>query len=134
MSTYPYTTMILCCNAQGVGTAAIQLIVAAGGTAIATVGSETKIAATKEFGAVAAFNRHDGPWSDNVIAASKDGKGVNLILVRVLFFDKKFTLEDAIEFHAFAPLEASSQASRRVTNGIPLGYSLFFPVHTVNCV
>jgi hypothetical protein len=34
------------------------------------------------------------------------------------------------EFHAFAPLEAS----RRVTNGIPLGCPLFLPVHTVNCV
>ena len=44
------------------GTAAIQLIVAAGATAIATVGSEEKIAATKGYGAVAAFNRHDGPW------------------------------------------------------------------------
>ena len=50
-------------GASGVGTAAIQLIVAAGATAIATVGSEAKIAATKRYGAVAAFNRHDGPWA-----------------------------------------------------------------------
>jgi hypothetical protein len=28
----------------------------------------------------------------------------------------------------------SLEASRRVTNGIPLGYSLLLPVHTVNCV
>jgi hypothetical protein len=52
------------------------------------------------------------------------------VIGTVLFFRQKFTLEDAIEFHAFAPLEAS----RRVTNGIPLGCSLFLPVHTVNCV
>jgi hypothetical protein len=45
-------------------------------------------------------------------------------------FRQKFTLEDAIEFHAFAPLEAS----RRVTNAIPLGCPLFLPVHTVNWV
>jgi hypothetical protein len=43
---------------------------------------------------------------------------------------QKFALEDAIEFHAFAPLEAS----RRVTDGIPLGSSLLLPVHIVNCV
>jgi hypothetical protein len=43
---------------------------------------------------------------------------------RFAFFDRintlvvqKFTLEDAIGSHAFAPLEAS----RRATNGIPLG-------------
>jgi hypothetical protein len=42
---------------------------------------------------------------------------------------QKFTLEHAIGSHA-----CSLEASRRVTNGIPLGYSLFIPVHTVNCV
>jgi hypothetical protein len=45
-------------------------------------------------------------------------------------FRQKFTVEDAIGFHAFAPLEAS----RRETNDIPLGCPLFLPVHTVNCV
>jgi hypothetical protein len=35
------------------------------------------------------------------------------------FFRQRFTLENAIEFHAFAPLEAS----RRVTNGIHLHFS-----------
>jgi hypothetical protein len=44
-------------------------------------------------------------------------------------FRQKFTLEDAIGPHA-----CSLQASRRVTNGILLGSSLFLPVHTVNCV
>jgi hypothetical protein len=34
----------------------------------------------------------------------------------------------AIEFHTVAPLEAS----KRVTNGIPLGCSLLLPVGTVN--
>ena len=45
-------------------------------------------------------------------------------------FRQKFTLEGAFEFHAFAPLEAS----RRVTNAIPLGSPLLLPVHTVNCI
>jgi hypothetical protein len=51
----------------------------------------------------------------------------------VLVFRQKFTLEDAIEFHAFAPLEAS----KRVTNSIHLGRSLLsplLPVGTVNHV
>jgi hypothetical protein len=47
----------------------------------------------------------------------------------VRVFRQKFTLEDAIGTHA-----CSLQASRCVTNGIPLGSSLFLPVHTVNCV
>jgi hypothetical protein len=47
----------------------------------------------------------------------------------VRVFRQKFTLEDAIGSHA-----CSLEASRRVTNGIPLGSSLFLPVHTVNCV
>ena len=46
----------------------------------------------------------------------------------VRVFRQKFTLEDAIEFHAFAPLEASM----RVTNGIPLGCSFLLPVGTIN--
>jgi hypothetical protein len=37
-------------------------------------------------------------------------------------FRLKFTLEDAIELHAFAPLEASM----RVTNAIHLGCSLSY--------
>jgi hypothetical protein len=47
----------------------------------------------------------------------------------VRVFRQKFTLEDAIGSHA-----CSLEASSRVTNGIPLGSSLFLPVHTVNCV
>jgi hypothetical protein len=47
----------------------------------------------------------------------------------VRVFRQKFTLEDAIGSHA-----CSLEASRRVTNGVPLGSSLFLPLHTVNCV
>jgi hypothetical protein len=49
--------------------------------------------------------------------------------VPVRVFRQKFTLEDAIGSHA-----CSLEASRRVTNDIPLGCPLFLPVHTVNCV
>jgi hypothetical protein len=47
----------------------------------------------------------------------------------VRIFRQKFTLEDAIGSHA-----CSLETNTRVTNGIPLGCSLFLPVHTVNCV
>jgi hypothetical protein len=47
----------------------------------------------------------------------------------VRVFRQKFTLEDAIGSHA-----CSLEANTRVTNGIPLGSSLFLPVDTVNCV
>jgi hypothetical protein len=47
----------------------------------------------------------------------------------VRVFRQKFTLEDAIGPHA-----SSLEASRRVSNGIPLGCPRVLPVHTVNCV
>jgi hypothetical protein len=49
----------------------------------------------------------------------------------VRVFRQQLPLEDAIEFHAFAPLESSCM---HATNDIPLGCSLLLPVHTVNCV
>jgi hypothetical protein len=47
-----------------------------------------------------------------------------------VFCRQEFTLEDAIAFHGFAPIEAS----KRVTNVIPLGRPLCLPVRNVNCV
>jgi hypothetical protein len=47
----------------------------------------------------------------------------------VRVFRQKFTLEDALGSHA-----SSLEASRRVTNGIPLGCPRFLPVHAVYCV
>jgi hypothetical protein len=43
----------------------------------------------------------------------------------VLFFRQDFALEDAIDIHAFAPLEVAIP----VTNGIPLGRSLSYRLH-----
>jgi hypothetical protein len=43
-------------------------------------------------------------------------------------FRQELTLEDVIEFHAFASLGAN----RCVTNAVPLGCSLLLPVVTVN--
>jgi hypothetical protein len=50
--------------------------------------------------------------------------------VRCAFSDRNLHSRNAIELHAFAPVGAS----RRVTDGIPLGSSLLLPVHTVNCI
>jgi hypothetical protein len=46
-------------------------------------------------------------------------------------FRQKFTLEDAIEVHAFC---SARSAAMRTTNGIPLGCSLLLPVDTVDSV
>jgi hypothetical protein len=45
----------------------------------------------------------------------------------VLVFRQEFTRADAIGSHA-----SSLEANMRMTNGIPLGYSLLLPVGTVN--
>jgi hypothetical protein len=60
---------------------------------------------------------------------------INMIAVvrsvgTVPVFRQKFTLEDAIVSHACSAVEAS----KRVTNDIPLGWPLLLPVHTVNSV
>jgi hypothetical protein len=47
----------------------------------------------------------------------------------VSVFRQKFTLKDDIGSHA-----CSLEANTRVTYGIPLGCSLFLPVHNINCV
>ena len=51
----------------------MQLAVAAGATPVVTVGSSAKLEAAKALGAVAGFNRHDGPWVD---AAKELTKGL----------------------------------------------------------
>jgi hypothetical protein len=54
------------------------------------------------------------------------------VVTPLTVFRRNLALEDAIEFHAFAPLEALT--CMRVANAIPLGWSLLLPVGTVNCV
>jgi hypothetical protein len=56
--------------------------------------------------------------------------GQSLQAVRCAFPTEIYTLEDAIEFHAFAPLEALAM---RVTNGIPLGRLLSYHYHHKLC-
>ena len=69
---------------------------------------------------------------DLLAAAGADSTRVEKLIANkgpVRVFRQKFTLEDAIGFHA-----CSLQASRRVTIGTPLGCSPLLPVHAVNCV
>jgi hypothetical protein len=52
-----------------------------------------------------------------------------LDVVRCAFFDRNLHSRMPLGSHA-----CSLEANMRVTNGIPLGWPLFLPVHTVNCV
>lgn len=72
-------TVLVHAGASGVGTAAIQLIVAAGAKAYTTAGSDKKIAFTQELGAVAGWNYNNGSFLD-WIKEKTNGQGVNLIL------------------------------------------------------
>jgi hypothetical protein len=66
------------------------------------------------------------------LVRTKKDNGDNTVgsAARFFFFRQKFTLEDAIRSHA-----CSLEASRRVTNGIPLGsFTLLLPVDIKNCV
>jgi hypothetical protein len=71
-----------------------------------------------------AFSKHHYSVSASDAAASGIRAGCTVRVFRL-----KFTLEDVIGSHA-----CSLEANMRVTNGIPLGWPLFLPVHTVNCV
>eukprot|EP00049_Salpingoeca_infusionum_P018251 m.356409 g.356409 ORF g.356409 m.356409 type:complete len:395 (+) comp17539_c0_seq1:182-1366(+) len=64
---------------SGVGLAATQLVVAMGGTAVVTAGSDSKIEAAVSVGAKGGANRHNGPWAETVMGLS-DGHGFDIIL------------------------------------------------------
>ncbi len=66
-------------GASGVGTAAVQLVRESGAQAIVTVGSREKVERCKALGAVAAFDRHDGPFAPGVLAAT-GGRGVDVLI------------------------------------------------------
>ncbi len=63
----------------GVGTAAIQLILAAGARPLVTAGSEERCDRCLDLGAQAAFNYRDNDWVKGVIDAT-DGGGVDVVL------------------------------------------------------
>lgn len=66
-------------GASGVGTAAIQLVIARGATAIVTAGSDDKLARCQALGAGAGINYKRENFAERV-AALTDGKGVDVIL------------------------------------------------------
>ena len=71
-------TALIHAGASGVGTAAIQLVVDAGARAIATAGSEEKVAFCRELGATA-INYKTQDFLEQVMAAT-NGRGVDVIL------------------------------------------------------
>lgn len=64
---------------SGIGTAAIQLVKAAGATAIVTAGSEEKCARCRELGADVAVNYRSGDFSAEAKEATS-GRGVDVVL------------------------------------------------------
>ncbi|MBB3232997.1 NAD(P)H-quinone oxidoreductase [Halomonas stenophila] len=64
----PGERVLLHAGASGVGTAALQLCRAFAHPCFVTVGSEAKLAACRELGADAGWNRHDGSFVDAVKA------------------------------------------------------------------
>jgi putative PIG3 family NAD(P)H quinone oxidoreductase len=64
---------------SGIGTAAIQLVKAAGATAIVTAGSDAKCARCTELGADVAINYATGDFAKS-IAEHTEGRGVDVIL------------------------------------------------------
>ena len=68
--------------ASGVGLAVVQLVVAAGATALVTVGSRDKLdMLTSELGAAGGAIRHDGPWLETIQKLLPPGKtGVDVVL------------------------------------------------------
>ena len=66
-------------GASGVGTAAIQLVKAAGANSIVTVGTEEKRQFCLRLGASHAFNYKEGEFAEKVLAVT-DNQGVHLVL------------------------------------------------------
>jgi len=68
--------------ASGVGIAAVQLIVAAGATALVTVGTRDKLELlTSRMGATGGAVRHEGPWLETIKAMLPKGcKGIDVVL------------------------------------------------------
>ena len=87
-------TVLLHAAASGVGLAAIQLVVAAGGTAFVTVGTKAKLAQCLSAGAAGGAVRHDGPWLETITTLLPVGsKGVNVVLDPVASGHAKQNLE-----------------------------------------
>jgi len=80
--------------ASGVGLAATQLVVAAGATALVTVGSPEKLAACTALGALGGAVRHDGPWLNAITGMLPEGKkGADVVLDPVAGGYARETLE-----------------------------------------
>jgi tumor protein p53-inducible protein 3 len=75
----PGEVALIHAGASGVGTAAIQLVRAAGARAIATAGAEAKLALCRELGADPAINYKTELFVDRVQAAT-GGRGAEVVL------------------------------------------------------
>jgi len=75
----PGETLLVHGGASGIGTTAIQLATAMGNKVYATVGSDARVQAVEQLGAVKGINYRSQDFVEEVKRAT-DGKGVNVIL------------------------------------------------------
>jgi NADPH:quinone reductase len=71
-------TVLVHAAAGGVGSAAVQLAVAAGATVIAVAGGAAKAALCRELGATHAIDHHEQDWA-KVVDDLTDGRGVDIV-------------------------------------------------------
>lgn len=71
-------TLLVHAGAGGLGSAAVQLGVAAGARVLATAGGEKKLQLCRELGAERAFDHREGGFADAVLDAT-DGRGVDVV-------------------------------------------------------
>jgi hypothetical protein len=78
------------------------------------------------------WEKASGPSAPFIQASAGDVQTASSVMARCAFSTEMYTRE----WHCFPRLPASCplEEGRRVTNGIPLGWQLFLPVHSVNCV
>lgn len=75
----PGETVLVHGAAGGIGTAALQVARGLGARTIAVVSSDAKEAVAREAGADEVV-RSDGPWKDQAIALTSNGKGVDVVV------------------------------------------------------
>ena len=116
-------TVLLHAGGSGVGTAGIQMAHAGGARVFVTAGTETKLAACREFGAALAINYKQQDFLGEIRRATRE-KGVDLILDPVggAYLDKN--LQALAENGRLVNIGLLGGAGAEINMGLVLGKSL----------